>query len=487
MSPVIAIVGRPNVGKSTLFNRLTAKRLALVSDMPGLTRDRREGEAEIGGHRVTLVDTAGLEEAAPGSIPARMLAQSEVALGKADLVLFVLDSRDGVMPADAAFARAVRASGRPVILVANKSEGRAGTEGFYEAFQLGLGEPVAISAEHGEGIGELTETMLAALGLKQHRRSRAEGTAGGEHRVGDDSRPIRVAIVGRPNAGKSTLVNTLLGEERMITGPEPGLTRDAVATDFLWGGRPVRLFDTAGLRRKARIFEKAEKLSASDAVRAIRFAEVVVVLIDAQNPLEHQDLTIADLVEEEGRALVLAVNKWDLIADKPKMLRELRAALGERLAQLPGVPLVPLSALSGRGLDKLEAAVFDSYERWNRRVPTPALNRWLAEAMERHTAPAARGRRIRDPLHDPAISAATDLHRLLLATRGAAKSLCALPDQQPAPRLRSPRRAHPPQAAQGRQPLCEELNPHFPLSPRGRGHEAMTYGRVLSAEDLRLL
>jgi len=395
MSPVIAIVGRPNVGKSTLFNRLTAKRLALVSDMPGLTRDRREGEAEIGGHRVTLIDTAGLEEAAPGSIPARMLAQSEVALGKADLVLFVLDSRDGVMPADAAFARAVRASGRPVILVANKSEGRAGTEGFYEAFQLGLGEPVAISAEHGEGIGELTETMLAALGLKQHRRSRAEGTAGGEHRVGDDSRPIRVAIVGRPNAGKSTLVNTLLGEERMITGPEPGLTRDAVATDFLWGGRPVRLFDTAGLRRKARIFEKAEKLSASDAVRAIRFAEVVVVLIDAQHPLEHQDLTIADLVEEEGRALVLAVNKWDLTADKPKMLRELRAALGERLAQLPGVPLVPLSALSGRGLDKLEAAVFDSYERWNRRVPTPALNRWLAEAMERHTAPAARGRRIK--------------------------------------------------------------------------------------------
>jgi GTPase len=395
MLPVIAIVGRPNVGKSTLFNRLTAKRLALVSDMPGLTRDRREGEAEIGGHKVTLVDTAGLEEAAPGSIPARMRAQSEAALGKADLVLFVLDSRDGVMPADAAFARAVRASGRPVILVANKSEGRAGTEGFYEAFQLGLGEPVAISAEHGEGIGELIETMLAALGLKPHRRPRAEEAAGGEHRVGGDSRPIRVAIVGRPNSGKSTLVNTLLGEERMLTGPEPGLTRDAVATDFLWGSRPVRLFDTAGLRRKARISEKAEKLSASDAVRAIRFAEVVVVLVDAQNPLEHQDLTIADLVEEEGRALVVAVNKWDLVADKPKMLRELRASLGERLAQLPGVPLVPLSALSGRGLDKLEAAVFDSYEKWNRRVPTPELNRWLAEAMERHTAPAARGRRIK--------------------------------------------------------------------------------------------
>jgi GTP-binding protein len=397
MPPVIAIVGRPNVGKSTLFNRLTARRSALVSDMPGLTRDRREGEAVLAGHRVTVIDTAGLEEAPPGSIPARMRAQSETAIGKADLVLFVLDARAGVMPADAAFARLVRASGRPVILVANKSEGRAGADGFYEAFQLGLGEPVAISAEHAEGIGELAAAMLAALGLKPVSRRREEDGAEAEQGLlpDDKSRPIRIAIVGRPNSGKSTLVNALLGEERMLTGPEPGLTRDAVATDFLWGSRPVRLFDTAGLRRKARIFEQAEKLSASDAVRAIRFAEVVVLLVDAEHPLEHQDLTIADMVEQEGRALVVAINKWDLVSDKQRRLKELRETLGDRLAQLPDVPLVTVSALAGRGLDKLEAAVFSSYERWNRRVPTPALNRWLGEALERHTAPAARGRRIK--------------------------------------------------------------------------------------------
>jgi GTP-binding protein len=398
MPPLIAIVGRPNVGKSTLFNRLTARRAALVSETPGLTRDRREGEAVLGAHRITLVDTAGLEEAPPGSLPGRMRAQSEAAIAKADLVLFVLDARDGVMPADAAFARAVRASGRPVVLVANKSEGRAGAEGFYEAFQLGLGEPVAISAEHGEGIGELVATMLAALGLKPWSKEDGDGAASGVvgSRLYDgNSRPIRIAIVGRPNSGKSTLVNALLGEERMITGPEPGLTRDAVATDFLWGGRPVRLFDTAGLRRKARIVERAEKLAAGDALRAIRFAEVVVVLVDAQNALEHQDLTIADLVETEGRALVVAVNKWDLVLDKQRTLKALRETLSARLAQVPGVPLVALSALAGQGLDKLRGAVFEAYERWNRRVPTPDLNRWLAEAVERHAPPAARGRRVR--------------------------------------------------------------------------------------------
>jgi GTP-binding protein len=395
MSPLIAIVGRPNVGKSTLFNRLTARRAALVSDAPGLTRDRREGQAVLAGHRVTLIDTAGLEEAAPGSIPERMRRQSEAAVAKADLVLFVLDARDGVMPADAAFARMVRASGRPVVLVANKSEGRAGSEGFYEAFQLGLGEPVAISAEHGEGIGELTATMLAALGLKPW--SQKGGDSEGEHPGAADAgdRPIRIAIVGRPNSGKSTLVNALLGEERMITGPEPGLTRDAVATDFLWAARPVRLFDTAGLRRKARVAERAEKLAAGDAVRAIRFAEVVVLLVDAERALEHQDLAIADLVESEGRALVVAVNKWDLVLEKQRSLKALNATLTERLAQVPGVPLVALSALADQGLDKLQAAVFAAYERWNRRVPTPDLNRWLAEALERHTPPAARGRRIR--------------------------------------------------------------------------------------------
>jgi GTPase len=395
MLPVIAIVGRPNVGKSTLFNRLTARRAALVSDEPGLTRDRREGEAALGGHRLTLVDTAGLEEAAPGSIPGRMRAQSEAAIAKAELVLFVLDARAGVTPVDSAFARAVRQSGRPVILVANKSEGRAGTEGFYEAFRLGLGEPVAISAEHGEGIGELVAGALAALGLKPKGKAQGDGGDGSVAESDGSLRPIRVAIVGRPNSGKSTLVNALLGEERMITGPEPGLTRDAVATDFVWGGRPVRLFDTAGLRRKARIVEAAEKLSASDAVRAIRFAEVVVLLVDAEHALEHQDLTIADLAETEGRALVVAVNKWDLVPDRQRSLKTLRETLAERLAQVPGVPLVTLSALAGQGLDRLQSAVFAAYERWNRRVPTPALNRWLGEALDRHTPPAAKGRRVR--------------------------------------------------------------------------------------------
>jgi GTP-binding protein len=398
MPPIAAIVGRPNVGKSTLFNRLTGSRAALVSDLPGLTRDRREGEAVLWGQAITLVDTAGLEEAPSGSIAARMRSQSEAALGKADVVLFVVDARAGITPADAAFARTVRASGRPVILVANKSEGRAGAGGFYEAFQLGLGEPIPVSAEHGEGIGELADATLAALGLKPIVRSRREkGDAPEPDTIEADatSRPIRVAIVGRPNSGKSTLVNALLGEERMLTGPEPGLTRDAVSSDFQWGGRPVRLFDTAGLRRKARITEKAEKLSASDAIRAIRFAEVVVLLTDAQNPFEHQDMTIASMVEEEGRALVLAVNKWDLVTDKQKVQRELREMLGVQLAQLPGVALAAVSAKAETGLDKLRDAVFTSYERWNRRVSTPELNRWLSGALDRHTPPATRGRRIK--------------------------------------------------------------------------------------------
>jgi GTP-binding protein len=401
MPPTIAIVGRPNVGKSTLFNRLTATRAALVSDMPGLTRDRREGDAELSGHKVRLVDTAGLEEAAPGTIAARMRAQSEAAIQQADLVLFLLDARDGVTPTDAAFARAVRQSGRPVVLVANKCEGRAGTDGFYEAFQLGLGEPIAISAEHGEGIVDLVETMLSALGLeprfKPRRRNRRgePDDAPETETVPARSQPIRIAIVGRPNVGKSTLVNAILGEERMITGPEPGLTRDAVATDFAWKGRAVRLFDTAGLRRKARITETAEKLSASDAVRAIRFAEVVVVMIDAEHPFEHQDLTIADMAAEEGRALVIAVNKWDLVPDRQRKLKELRETAEERLAQVAGVPLVAVSALAGQGLDRLMAQVLSSYEIWNRRIPTPQLNRWLGEALERHAPPASKGRRVK--------------------------------------------------------------------------------------------
>jgi GTP-binding protein len=343
----------------------------------------------IAGQPVTVIDTAGLEEGPAPSLAGRMRAQSELALAGADLVLFVLDARDGVIPADAVFARRVLAAGIPAILVANKCEGRAGTQGFYEAFRLGLGEPIAISAEHGEGMGELSAAIADALGL------RAERDQATDKELEGDRSAVRVAIVGRPNAGKSTLVNALLGEERMITGPEPGLTRDAVASDLLWQGRPIRLFDTAGLRRKARIFDTAEKLAASDAVRAIRFAEVVVLLVDAERLLEHQDLSIADLIESEGRALVIAVNKWDLVQDKPARLKALRAMATERLAQMPGIAIVPISARAGRGLDALISAVFASYATWNKRVTTPDLNRWLAEAVEQHAPAAARGRRIK--------------------------------------------------------------------------------------------
>ena len=393
-TPVIAIIGRPNVGKSTLFNRLTGKRAALVSDMPGLTRDRREGEADLAGNPVTIVDTAGLEEAKRGSIAERMRQQTETALNEADLVLFLVDAREGVTPGDKAFAQMVRASGCPVIVVANKSEGRAGEAGFYAAYELGFGEPVAISAEHGEGLIDLVNDMQAALGLKPVVKERGARAEDAEIEAGP-ARPIRVAIVGRPNAGKSTLVNAFLGEERMITGPEPGLTRDAVASDLEWSGRKVRLFDTAGLRRKAKVADAAELLGASDAIRAIRFAEVVVVLIDAERSMEHQDLTIADLVTQEGRALVLAANKWDLVEDKQKTLKELRESLTDRLSQVPGVALVPISALGGRKLDKLSSAVLAAYDIWNRRVPTSQLNRWLEEALARHAPPAACGRRIK--------------------------------------------------------------------------------------------
>ncbi|MGD9669007.1 MAG: ribosome biogenesis GTPase Der [Hyphomicrobiaceae bacterium] len=410
--PTVAIVGRPNVGKSTLFNRLTGRRTALVSDMPGLTRDRREGEAQLGTHTIKLVDTAGLEEAGAGTIAARMRQQSEAAVAAADLALFVIDAREGVTAADEAFARVVRASGKPVILVANKAEGRAGESGFYDAYSLGFGEPVAISAEHGEGVGDLVVDILQALGLSldtpPRRRRRRDGDDADGSENGDEgaeissgdgptkrTRPIRVAIVGRPNVGKSTLVNALLAEERMITGPEPGLTRDTISSELVWNDRRFLLFDTAGLRRKARIDELAEKLSASDTVRALRFAELVVLLIDAERPFEHQDLTIGDMVAQEGRAIVVAVNKWDLVADKQKLLKDLRETVSEKLSQVPGVALVTISALGEKGLDRLMEAIVATHETWNKRVPTSDLNRWLQEAVSRHSPPAVAGRRIR--------------------------------------------------------------------------------------------
>ena len=446
-SPIIAIIGRPNVGKSTLFNRLTGGRTALVSDMPGLTRDRREGEADLAGNPVTIVDTAGLEQAKRGSIAERMRQQSETGTRR-----WPTSCSSSSMRAKASrptTSRSPSSSARrdvPIVLVANKSESRAAEEGFYAAFELGFGEPVAISAEHGEGLSDLEAEMLSALGLKPKYKTDAEA-----EEASATTKPIRVAVVGRPNAGKSTLVNALLGEDRMITGPEPGLTRDSVPSDLEWHGRKVRLFDTAGLRRKAKISETAEKLSASDAIRAIRFAEVVVLLIDAERPLEHQDLTIGDLVTEEGRALVIAINKWDLVEDKQKMLKELREALAERLAQVQGVALVPLSALSGRGVEKLSKAVLEAYDLWNRRVSTPDLNRWLQEAMARHSPPAVGGRRIklryitqpsaRPPTFVAFCSRPADLPQVVHP----------LPHEQLARCLQAARRAAALQSAQGRK------------------------------------
>jgi len=389
MSFTVAIVGRPNVGKSTLFNRLVGRRLALVDDRPGVTRDRREGEARLGDLTFTVIDTAGLEQAAPDSLSGRMRAQTETAIAQADAIVFMIDARAGAIPADRAFAAVARKSGKPIVLVANKCEGRSGETGRMEAYSLGLGEPVGISAEHDEGMVELYDAIVAALPEKtaQQRRD-AEQEAQG-------ARAIRVAIVGRPNAGKSTLINRLIGEERLLTGPEAGITRDSISVDLDWQGKPFKLYDTAGMRRKSRVDEKLEKLSVADALNAVRFADVVVVLLDVDNAFEEQDQRIADLAEREGRAVVIAVNKWDLKEHTPGAIGKLRQMAEEKLMQLKGVPVVAVSGLTGEGLDRLMQGIVDAYDVWNRRVSTSALNRWFEEAVSANPPPAVSGRRLR--------------------------------------------------------------------------------------------
>ena len=382
----VAIVGRPNVGKSTLFNRLVGRRLALVDETPGVTRDRRTGDAHLGDLRFTVIDTAGFEEARGDSLPARMRAQTERAVAEADLALLLIDARAGVIPLDAEFANLLRKSATPVVLVANKCEGRLGAAGVVDAFALGLGEPVAISAEHGEGLADLYDAIApyaAAAG--------AEEAPAADEETG----VLQLAIVGRPNVGKSTLINRLLGEERLLTGPEPGITRDAIAVAWRTRGRDIRLVDTAGLRRRARVAEKLEKLSVEDTLRAIRFAQVVVLVLDANDMLERQDLTIARLVIDEGRALVIAANKWDLVMDKTAALARLRDRIETSLPQLRGLRPVTISALAGKNLDRLLDAVLAAYELWNRRVPTAALNRWLGDAVEAHPPPLVAGRRLK--------------------------------------------------------------------------------------------
>jgi len=404
----LAIVGRPNVGKSTLFNRLAGKRLAIVDDRPGVTRDRRFGTGRIGDLELELIDTAGFEDVTDESLEARMRAQTEAAIRECDVALFVIDSRVGVTQLDEIFADVLRRHDRPVILVANKAEGRQGDEGTNEAFRLGLGEPIPLSAEHGEGLADLYAALRAFVDdpeeLEDTDEADFEAAVAAEREAGDeedsgaepaDDRPLRIAIVGRPNAGKSTLVNRLIGEDRLLTGPEAGITRDAIPVDWSLGGRAIRLVDTAGLRRKARVQEGLEKLSTADTIRAITFAEVVILVVDATHPFEIQDLQIADLVEREGRALVFVLAKWDLIDEPQSRLAEIRESLDRQLPQVRGAPLVALSAETGRNVDRLMPAVFKVHENWSTRVKTRDLNDWLAMAIQRHPPPAVNGRRIR--------------------------------------------------------------------------------------------
>lgn len=398
MLPQVIIIGRPNVGKSTLFNRLVGKKLALVDDQPGVTRDRRFGEASLLGLDFTVVDTAGWEDEDPASLPGRMRQQTEASLKGADVALFVIDARAGLTPLDEEIARYLRASSVPIVLVANKAEGRSGDPGIFEAFALGFGQPVALSAEHGEGMGDLFEALLPYLDDKQPD---PEAESGEDEEEYDPKSVLKLAIVGRPNAGKSTLINRLLGENRLLTGPEAGITRDSIAIDWSWTDPktgetlPVRLIDTAGMRKKAQVTDKLEKLAVADARHAVDFAEVVVLLLDATRGLEHQDLKIASMVIEEGRALIIAINKWDVAEDASALFNGVRAALDEGLAQVKGVPLMSVSAMTGKGLDQLLASAFSIRDAWSKRVPTAALNRWFDDALAANPPPAPGGKRIK--------------------------------------------------------------------------------------------
>src|SRR6202050_2989668 len=388
----IAIIGRPNVGKSTLFNRLVGQKLALVDDEPGVTRDRREGEARLADLRFTVIDTAGLDEGAKGSLTARMQEQTETAIGLADALMFVIDARAGLTPNDRTFADYARRADKPVILLANKSEGKHGESGAMEAYALGLGDPLQISAEHGEGMSDLYDALRVLM------PEPAEEDEEDDEEIAEEllaTRPIRVSAFGRPNAGKSTLINRLLGEERLLTSAEAGTTRDSIAVEITWNGRDFRVFDTAGLRRRSRIEEKLEKLSVADALRAVGFAEVVVLVMDAQNKFEEQDLRIADLIEREGRALVIAVNKWDLMGRQSRLVSALRTDGDAPPPRAKGMPIVAVSGLMGEGIDRLMSAIEEAYAVWNRRVPTASLNRWFEQAVDANPPPAVSGRRLK--------------------------------------------------------------------------------------------
>ncbi|WP_294190470.1 ribosome biogenesis GTPase Der [uncultured Sphingomonas sp.] len=391
--PVVAIVGRPNVGKSTLFNRLVGKKLALVDDRPGVTRDRREGDASLLGLDFRIIDTAGYEDEDPDTLPGRMRRQTQAAVDGADVALFLIDSRAGIVPLDEEIARWLRGADTPIVLVANKVEGRSGEQGVLESLALGFGDPVQMSAEHGEGVADLFEALRPFI-------DREEDAFEEEEEDESPDAPLKLAIVGRPNAGKSTLINRMLGEDRMITGPEAGITRDSIAVDWEWLGSPmgprkVRLIDTAGMRKRAKVQDKLEKLSVADALHAVDFAEVVVLLLDATLGLESQDLRIADRVLEEGRALVIALNKWDVSEEPSKTFNGVKAALEEGLAQVKGVPLLTVSAATGKGIDQLIAAAFETRDAWSHRVGTGELNRWFERAIEANPPPAPGGKRIK--------------------------------------------------------------------------------------------